>query len=151
MCSLKVSSVLLTRQSRHNVTSISVAGKLFLVLCDAGAGHAKVYNSNMGALGALAGIIGSNIDQQIKAHDQEQAANSIPAKSFLAAQAPQLAPQPSVSSTFYGQPAFLTQNSAPGEDTQLLGRRMLQQQGAEGVATNLASMGTQALGSFANK
>lgn len=110
-----------------------------------------MYNNNLDALGALASIVGSNIDQQIQAHDQEQAAKSVPGKSFLAVQAPQLAPQPSVSSTFYGQPAFLTQDSAPGRYTQSLGRKMLQQQGAEGAASSLASMGSQALGSFASK
>ena len=108
-----------------------------------------MFNNNLNALGALAGIIGSNINQQIKAHDQDQAARSIPGNSFVAVQAPQLAPQPSVSSTFYGQPALLTQDSAPSEYSQALGRKLLQE-GSEGVATSLASMGSQAFGSLAH-
>ena len=110
-----------------------------------------MYNSNLDALGALASIVGSNIGQQLQAHDQEQAAKNVPGKSFLALQTPQLAPQPSVSSTFYGQPALLTQDSAPGEYSQSLGRKMLQEQGTGGAGSSLASMGTQALSSLASK
>lgn len=146
MWHLNVSGLLPARQNK--CTGYVVEDTLLLA---AGAGHAKVYNSNLDAVGALASIVGSNIDQQIKAHDQEQAAKNVPGNSFLAVQAPQLAPQPSVSSTFYGQPALLTQDSAPGEYSQSLGRKMLQQQAAGGVASSLASMGSQALGSLASK
>ena len=123
-----------------------------------------MYNNNVDALGAMAGIMKSGIDQQIQAHNQQKAfqqtSHDIPGNSFVAVQPPQLAPQPSVSQTFYGQPALaLTRDSAqegisaPAGASQAIGRRLLQQQGAGagGIATSLANMGAQAFGSFANK
>lgn len=75
----------------------------------------------MDALGAMAGIIGGSVEQQIKQHyqqEQQQGSQGVPGTRFLAFQSPQLAPQPALSSAYYAQPAQTTADSLQAAGTQ---------------------------------
>ena len=76
----------------------------------------------MDALGAMAGIIGGSVEQQIKQHfqqeQQQQGSQGVPGTSFIAVQSPQLAPQPALSSAYYAQPSQTTADSPQAAGTQ---------------------------------
>ena len=93
----------------------------------------------MDALGAMAGIIGGSVEQQIKQHyqqEQQQGSQGVPGTRFLAVQSPQLAPQPALSSAYYAQPAQTTADSPQAAGTQAASS-MYNAQPAETAAKNM--------------
>ena len=100
----------------------------------AGSGHAHVYSNSLDALGAMAGIIGNNVGDQIKEHNQQ--AHALPRNSFAAVQAPQQAAQPAGNTVYPAQPADSSAYQAQTSDSPDVSA---QSAGASGTSAQPAS------------
>ena len=73
-----------------NYPTVTVSNRVPGVIVSDAAGHAKVYQNGMDALSALDNILGSDIQQQVQAHFQQQdAGQQIGTSSYAKAASPQ--------------------------------------------------------------
>ncbi len=104
----------LERAFIRGITKSNTGISLHRLPC-AGSGQARVYSNSLDALGAMAGIIGNSVGDQIKEHNQQ--AHALPGNSFAAVQAPQQAAQPAGNAVNPVQPADSSAYQAQTSDS----------------------------------